>query len=243
MKQEEKEIRVKLTKPDFKKIEVEVEKSGKYLGEKKQKDEYFDNPQFLITNLNRGLRARWNNNTPTILEFKSLFYNQYSPSKINPWYIEEIAMAFPLKKNDLKTLDKILARLKFPKTNSPRKEMLDYELLKKFLAEYGLKPQIIVDKVRREYEYQNSIVTFDEVEGIGYFVEIESEAGPENIFYRLGINDLKIVRIGYNDILAQGRKNLIPNDERQKRYIENPCWNILEPEKDLVEKLLQKTAV
>ncbi len=243
LEKEEKEIKVKLTELIFKKIELEVKTSSKYLGEKRQKDEYFDNSQFLITNLNRGLRARWNNNNPVILEFKSLFYNPYSPSKINPWYIEEIAMPFPLKKNDLKTLDKILTRLKFPKLKSPQNGKLDYDLLRTFLKEYNLEPQIIVTKIRREYLYQNSTITFDEVEGVGYFLEIESETGPENLFYQLGIKDLKIVRFGYNDMLAKGRKNLIPNAEKQKRYIENPCWNILEPEKDLVEELLRKTAV
>lgn len=243
MKQEEKEIKVKLNKAVFTKIESEVKKSSKFLGEKKQKDEYFDNTQFLITNLNRGLRARWNNNKPVILEFKSLFYNQYSPSKINPWYIEEIAMPFPLQGNNLKSLDKILARLRFPKLKSLQSGKLDYDLLRTFLKEYNLEPQIIVTKIRREYLYQNSTITFDEVEGVGYFLEIESETGPENLFYQFGIKDLKIVRIGYNDILAKGRKNLISNAEKQKRFVNNPYWNILEPEKDLVEKLLRKTAV
>lgn len=243
MKQEEKEIKVRLAKQIFKKIESEVKKLSEYLGEKRQKDEYFDNLQFQITNLNRGLRVRWNNNNPTILEFKSLFYNPYSPSKINPWYIEEIPISFPLGKNELETLNQILTRLKFPKPKSLRKERLDYNLLRKFLMQYNLEPQIIVIKTRREYLYQDSTVTFDEVESLGYFMEIESKAGPENLFYQLGIKDLKIVRFGYNDMLAEGRKNLIPNDERQKRYFNNPCWNILEPEKDLVEKLLHTPRV
>lgn len=237
MGEEEKEVKIKLDELLFNRIESLVSESSKFLGEKLQKDEYFDNDIFYITNLNRGLRVRWNNNTPRVLEFKSLFYNPKAHLKNNPWYIEEIKMSLPLQKKDVKVLVKILKRLGF-RNNPQINEVSDYESLVTFLKKQGLFPVIVVVKKRREYKYLNAILTFDKVKDLGYFLEIESD-DPLKVIKKLGIKDFKLLRNGYNDMIAEGMPNFISNDERQKHFQSDIKWNILPSEKKLVEKLLK----
>jgi len=52
-------------------------------------------------------------------------------------------------------------------------EVGDCEKVKKFLEKLCLKPVITVKKRRKLFKYGNLTITFDEVEGLGTFVEIE----------------------------------------------------------------------
>jgi len=96
-----------------------------------------------------------------------------------------------------------------------------------------------VVKKRRQYKYQEATLVFDEVKGLGYFLEIESDE-PFAVVKKLGIKNFQLTRIGYNDMIAKNRPNFISNDKRQALFRRNPRWNVLPSEEKLVKKLLTK---
>ena len=98
---------------------------------------------------------------------------------------------------------------------------------------------IIVNKNRVGYQQGQVQYIFDYIEGLGYFLEIESESeDPLEILGKLQLEDYQLIRNGYNDMLAVNIPSYLPNEEKQKRFRENPSWNILPGEKDIVEEML-----
>jgi len=236
---EEKEIKIQVSKKIFDRVKKLI--VGKKLKEKvkKQTDIYFDNELMSITNLNRGLRIRFNGNVVSQLEFKSLFFNKHT-RKDNPWYIEEISLDMPLNKKSYKKLDSILQRLA---VSLPRLEMetLDYKGLKIALANVGLYPKITVTKDRQEFVGKNAIYVFDYIKELGYFIEIETNDGtdPLKIINKvIGNKDYSFIRNGYNDMVAKNIDNYLSNEVKQLLFKINHQWNILPTEEKLVDKLL-----
>ncbi|MDO8498266.1 MAG: CYTH domain-containing protein [bacterium] len=238
---EEREIKVQISKEQYDKLLGKSPLYSKQIKQVNQKDIYYDREDLYLTNLNRGLRVRFKGNTPELLEFKSLFYNPYTQNN-NPWFIEEIAFPFPLEVNNLEKLFSLLVRLNllspievtyysFEPSHFPRIEQI--------LLNLNLKPMIVVSKKRVGYEDGKVRYLFDYIEGLGYFLEIESEGeDPLKILNRLQIEDYRIVRNGYNDMLATKIVGYVPNEEKQKKFKENPSWNILPTEKELVAEML-----
>jgi predicted adenylyl cyclase CyaB len=85
-----------------------------------------------------------------------------------------------------------------------------------FIKVFGgaLEKEIIVDKIRTVYFYQNARIHFDDVDGLGSFVEIEvvinnfdEEKNSNNVMNDL-INILNIkgehrIKVGYRELLTQ----------------------------------------
>jgi predicted adenylyl cyclase CyaB len=73
----------------------------------------------------------------------------------------------------------------------------------------------IVDKVRELWMYGNTRIHVDDVDGLGYFVELETvitnqtntEAQAEHHFVKraLEIDDAKIVPVSYSDLILESR--------------------------------------
>jgi adenylate cyclase class IV len=237
MKQEEKEIKVKLSKESFNKIEKRVSSFASFKGQKIQKDEYFDTDKFFVTNLNRGLRIRWDDDKPKLVEFKSLFLKKSSNEK-DPWYIEEIKMPLPLSEKSVFKLKKVISRLGFGDVKRTGNRVYNYNNVSKLFNGIGLQRMVIVDKIRREYTTKDAVYVFDTIEGLGYFIEVEAN-NPIQILKNIGVKNIKVNRIGYNDMLAKGRPNYLSNEEKQKLFVIDPGWNVLPVEEKYVYKLLQ----
>jgi adenylate cyclase class IV len=244
---EEKEIKVRLSEDECKLLISELQLIQP-IKHSKQKDIYYDRQDLYITNLNRGLRIRYDGDEPKYLEFKSLFFNI---KKDNPWFIEENTFNLPLLCEDYYKLLTILLRLHLLPLNKDTYLWLirqkwdchnyidGIKSLNKCLLKANLVPMITVKKERTEYEKNRVIYTFDYIEGLGHFLEIESQnEDPVKILKRLPIEDYQIVRNGYNDMIAVNIPSYLPNEEKQRRFRENPGWNILPNEKEVVEEML-----
>lgn len=252
---EEKEVKVQLSPEQYNNLLAYLPSVAKVLKKIRQKDIYYDNKDLYITNLNRGLRIRFDEGVPFSLEFKSLFYNPYA-EKNNPWFIEEIVFPFPVVTKDLKNLFTILTRLKLPLSTSARCFLLNGPtskrsrgpfsscVIEEILLEHNLKPMIIVDKKRMIYQdNRNTQYVLDFIEGLGYFLEIESEIdNPLGVLESLPIDEeLQVIRSGYNDMLADKLVDYVPNEVKQRMFKEDQKWNVLDGEEELVEKLLSRS--
>lgn len=79
----------------------------------------------------------------------------------------------------------------------------------------SLSVKVVVDKVRRIYLHGNVRVHFDQVRGLGTFVEIEAMGGPkefrrlrrqaEEMARVLGLHRADLVRGSYSDLLVPSR--------------------------------------
>ncbi|MFA6076470.1 MAG: CYTH domain-containing protein [Candidatus Paceibacterota bacterium] len=237
---EEKEIKIKVDKNIFDEAKKYIKEHTKLTKTKFQIDEYFDTELFMFTNLNRGIRVRYNDKIPESVEFKSLFWNKYGNPN-NPWYIEEIGLKIPLDTESKITFRAILKRFNLS-LNIPEDIDVDYQLFKDLLNKIGLSPRIIVTKEREEYENDESTFVFDYIKELGYFIEIETKGiDPMDILKTIPvISDYSVVRNGYNDMVGENIPNLISNDIRQQLFRLNHSWNILETEVDIVNQLLKE---
>lgn len=83
-------------------------------------------------------------------------------------------------------------------------EVEDAEMAKEILRKIGHTDDVIVDKKRKVYEYKNSEIVIDDVEGLGHFVEIESPSEEElfEIEKEMGFNtSMRIEDMGYPDMV------------------------------------------
>ena len=238
---EEKEIKIKISKAQYNKLLSSRPRSSKLINPLNQKDVYYDREDLYITNLNRGLRVRFHEHSLVCLEFKSLFYNPYA-DKGNPWFIEEITFPFPLESNNLNKLFSILVRLDLlspVKATYCSPKLSHLFEVEQILSCADLKPMIVVNKKRVGYQDGKVQYVFDYIKGLGYFLEIESQQeDPLRILEKLNLDNCQIIRNGYNDMLAVDIPSYVSNDEKQRRFKKNPNWNILPSEKEMIEEIL-----
>lgn len=239
-KNEEKEIKVQISKKQYDKLLSNQLYQLKLIEKINQKDIYYDKEDMYITNLNRGLRVRFKGDSPHCLEFKSLFCNPYAQNN-NPWFIEEITLPFPLKLNSLNDFFSILVRLNLlsPITSTYYSSSLShFPQVEQVLLNSQLKPMITVRKNRVGYQDDQAEYFLDYIENLGYFLEIESQQdNPLDILEKLSLKEYQLIRNGYNDMLAVTVPAYLPNETKQEKFREDPMWNVLPSEKDLIEKI------
>lgn len=83
-------------------------------------------------------------------------------------------------------------------------EIEDCETMKEILRKIGHTDDVIVDKMRKVYNYKNSEIVIDNVKGLGYFVEIESPSEKElfEIEKEMGFKkEMQIWDKGYPDMV------------------------------------------
>lgn len=237
---EEKEIKILLDQKDFESIRGRAGQISTLIGQISLTDEYFDFDSLTLTNLNRGLRIRHVNGEPKSVQFKSLFYNPYTNSE-NRWFIEEISFPLPILGKNIISLNNLFQRLNLQTVELSQTSILFYDGFRKCLSTVGLNLITKVAKIRTEFENDEAIFMFDEVNNLGYFLEIEAKSGknPFDILRnRLGMNTFVRSHEGYNDMLLKGEPDYIPNDTKKGYYQENPLWNVLPSEITLVQNLL-----
>ena len=59
-------------------------------------------------------------------------------------------------------------------------EIENSEVLRNIFKNLDIKEIIVVDKKRRDYSYKNTIISLDEVRGLGRFIEIEFDGEAKN---------------------------------------------------------------
>ncbi len=243
MPQEEREIKIQLDREHFEDIHFSVATQNAVRGIQNQRDIYYDFPDYRITNLNRGLRVRFDEEKPSCFEFKSLFYNPYG-REANPWFIEELTFPFPIGDKGLANLRDLFTRLQIPAPLNTSSEPISFGALDVLFQKLGLAPSATVTKHRSEYESEEAVFTFDFIEELGYFIEVEAKSGHDPISIleqELHILDFRIIREGYNDMMLRGNPNCISTKDKLERFRINPSWNILPTETTYVQDLLRRS--
>jgi len=233
---EERELKISLSEEVFESLQERISQLGLSSTTAHLTDVYYDDSNFLLTNLNRGMRVRSASASPTVLEFKSLFYiPDLRPE--NPWLVEEVQFEMPIQDDDVDAVSRILKRLGRPMASDLKN--ISAELL---LKAAGFYPRITVDKDRVEYQHPEYLWVFDKVEGLGNFVEVEAgpEIDPQRVLDSfLNKSDYVIVREGYNDMIARNEPGVVPSSIRQGKFFQDSGWNLLPGEYQIIHALLQ----
>ncbi len=88
----------------------------------------------------------------------------------------------------------------------------DFEAARELLESLGFSPVVTVRKKRRYYRVssENAVVTLDEVEDLGCFVEVEVLDGSEervlNVIRRLGLEDYPRTTLSYLELLLEKKR-------------------------------------
>ena len=164
----EMEIKIKLTKEEYEKLNKKMKLIGKFLLQSNQQDIYYQTDYF-DGDIDKLLRLRLSGNK------KVLTYKKYN----NNMYCEEYEVEINNSNNLIKIFDSI-----------------------------GLKKIIEVKKERNIYSYQDKYeVSLDNVDKLGYFIEIEVVGTINNYFEE------------YDNLLKNSRNlGLNLNNIEQKRY-------------------------
>lgn len=237
---EEREIKLSVSERTFHTVLETLRPEAKDVIATQVTDTYYDDPAFSLTNLNRGLRLRTGSHIPTVLEFKSLFYIPSMRAK-NPWLIEEQTFRLPIQTLEIAGLEGIFNRFKKSLIKKPGLTQYDKDDIDSLIKQSGLDARIVVAKDRTEVVNNQRTFSFDHIQGLGYFVEIEThdKSNPIDLIGTLsGLADYQIVREGYNDMVAQKYPEVVPAKQRQQRFVSTPSWNILPGEEDVIKALL-----
>lgn len=228
---QEKEIKVQIKEDIFKKLARELED----LYPKKeidQKDEYYDTSELFLTNLCRGIRVRYDSGIPVSLEYKALFFRP----KLHKFFVEEVPFELPLSEREILRMNEILKRLGLDPI--PLSDIG----FQNALSAIELIPMITVTKHRLEFASDKATYTLDHIEEAGYFLEIEVKdvaTEPEDLLLKLLDESMYTpVQIGYNETVASRYDVWIPNSITQRLFRLNPYWNVLDSEREYVERLL-----
>lgn len=193
-----------------------------------QTDVYFDNDNYDIINLKRGLRLRYSSGKLKSLEFKSLFKGE------NGFAVEEVKL-FDKNTLDYAGLENILVN---------RLDICNQELfsqnkkgvaVEKFLSGLNLVPAVTLKKDRQVYIDQEKKVEVcvDMIYGLGTFVEVEAIDSTSPLFDELitkfeksGFASLDKTHAGYLDLMLSKNSKILSKSAFENKYLENPKWNV-----------------
>ncbi|MDR2369702.1 MAG: CYTH domain-containing protein [Mycoplasmataceae bacterium] len=219
-------------------IEKIIEKFGlRRDGFEELRDVYWDNEDCKIMNLKRGLRVRFLFGVLKSVEFKSLFVNAMGKR-----LIEEISLLDEQQNIDLVKLNNLIVnRLQLSQTKVKNENNIN-----NILSNYGLSPCMIISKKRSVFTdtKKNITVTVDLVENLPPHLEVELVGDDYDAYQEFIVqlkktlpDDLREVKLGYNDLLAQKNPKILPLEVFLHRFEHDPEWNVLESEKKLVQEL------
>ncbi len=222
-------------------VQVLVRYGFKRINQITQNDIYWDDSNYSITNLKRGLRARSVDGDIQNVEFKSLFKNEKGQQ-----IVEEISL---LKENqylDVEAISEILTN----RLGMKNIEKLSGNMtMSATFNAYGLKPQIYLNKRRTMYidDRSNIEACIDRIDGISPHLEIELIGKDQERYYELVSllqeqmgHAVRKVDKGYLDMIAESNKKICSSHEFDLRFKNNPDWNVLPNERKLVINLFKK---
>jgi adenylate cyclase class IV len=203
-----------------------------------QKDIYWDNDICSINNLKRGLRMRYVSGELKTVEFKCLFVADNRENFV----VEEISLLINGRLDIEKLRSMLVNRMAI--VSDAHIDAINPNDTPEFqLASLGLKPAIVLDKQRHLFiDAANSIeVGIDNIKGIPLHIEIEL-TGKDDASYLAfiksiqSLDSLELIQVymGYTDLLSAQNPHLKSKEEYDALFAQNPSWNVLESEKEIV---------
>ncbi|MDO8647831.1 MAG: class IV adenylate cyclase [Candidatus Diapherotrites archaeon] len=232
---EEKEIKIRLRDNiPLNAVFERIEKLGfKKAEEKIQVDSYFDYENFYLSENAQALRIRTENGAEKCFEFKALFYLE---CKKYPWFVEEICIDFLIK--DQQKLKEVFGLLGIESTSSNQPET-PKELVE-LLAESKIMKMFDIKKHRTSFQKEGTTIEVDQVDGLGNFLEIESDLEPHELLHEFGFGELgSEVRFGYVSAFREKFYGIDYSSQKEK-FEKQPDWNVLESEREFYKKLCEK---
>ena len=228
---EEKEIKVRiLDNHSIDKIKKNIEElfNIKFEGGKQDNDVYYDLKDNYYFNLNHGLRIR----NDEEIAYKVLFF--IPKKRPNPWFVLEKEYKLPMSKQNLMHLFNVAnidCDLKIP-------TIIDIHKLKEILQRLKFVEKIKIDKIRWSAKNEIYKICVDSVNKLGLFVEIEVNDDNYLDKFRNKLPfQFKEIRHGYTDLYAKEvLKIKVPNFK--ENFLNNPDWNYLSGQKQLITQLL-----
>lgn len=217
-------LKVKVSKSIFQKEKARF----KGLSEVIQEDVYYDFPDCRNLNAKRELKLRIANGIFEKIEFETVFFLEIR----NKWVVEEIEL-------NQSSASSIFRRLGLNDVEIPIQVFKDNQTARCFFEDLGLKQQWTVKKKRHWIRQEWGTIYFEEIEGLGFFIELElAEGDPEKILAQLEIQYKRIIRLGDTEFLIdRDPKKFINSDLKEKIFKEKPSWNVTPVDQDLYRDL------
>lgn len=154
-----------------------------YVGKKQQNDIYYDTYDYKLF-LNAVFLRKRNN---SVIDIK---YN-FDKSDISHLFCNENRFNYPLSKNDSHSLDCFLSQL-----------IQSVEIEEDIIKKYQLNEYVVINKTRDIYQGVNIEVSFDFIDKLGYFIEIEAKTkdGIDFVNYFLNKNNIQRIKTGYVEL-------------------------------------------
>jgi adenylate cyclase class IV len=198
----------------------------------RQKDVYWDDSLYTITNKKRGLRVRYVADELDSFEFKSLFINE-AGEKV----VEEVGLLNDGELNELKLQEILTNRFEFV-------QLYRGANLEEILLSYGLKPAYSINKTREIYREKNGNIeiSVDKIECLNPHIEIEYMDGNPQIYENI-VEKFKQIDIfnpttkGYVELVMGNTPGIRSSEEFERLFAENPKWNVMHGEESIVEML------
>lgn len=154
-----------------------------YVGQKQQIDTYYDTPNYTLFLNAVFLRKR----NDKVVDIK---YN-FDKTDISHLFCNETSFKFPLSEGAKNSFDVFLSQLIQPVKN-------DDDIFQK----YQLEEFVVINKSREIYQGNDIEVSFDIVENLGEFIEIEAktEKGITNIKNYMQSKNIQRITTGYVEL-------------------------------------------
>lgn len=223
---------------DYLKLSELIKKLGLSLtSSEEQRDEYWDNKNFKIINLKRGLRIRYSASGIKSIQFKSLFKKENGN-----YFIEELDLLnhgkfdLELLKNILHERLGVIANNKIKSLDSPQK----------ILKSLDLDIAVVFNKKRSTYSDNDKkyLLFVDEVEGLPLHIEIEAcdreTLNQVSFEFEKNLDLVKTGQKGYLGILFGNKKGILSEEEFDRRFKKDPKWNLQANELEMYENIFNK---
>ncbi|HUS83907.1 MAG TPA: CYTH domain-containing protein [Anaerolineales bacterium] len=199
-----------------------------------QEDTYFDFPDCRNLNAKRDLRVRTEAGILASIQFKTIFF---LPAR-GKWVVEE----FDFNES---TAGAIFARLGVDTAGISVPALDDSAAATAFFRQLGLRAQLVVAKKRRRTKQDWGEICFDQLEGLGYFIELEMLAGePEGKLAELGIEFEEAIRLGYTELFCdRDPKRFIGSHLKERMFKRLPSWNVSSVDLPLYHRLSSRRVV
>lgn len=153
--------------------------------------------------------------------------------KEKKFFIDRAKFEFPISYQNFKG---ILSRISGSFNETLEYKELDLNLVKKFLQDEGISPQIDICQERFAWNEGTAWITLCKIKNLGHYIEIISTDDEANKIFGSMVSkevDTRFIDCGYVDIyMNENPKKFYSTVTKQRMFDDNSQWNILNTDID-----------
>ena len=150
------------------------------------------------------------------------------------FFTDRVRFEFPIRYENFRG---ILSRISGSSNKTLKDKELDSELVKEFLKNEGIYPQIDICQERFVWNEGTARITLCRIKNLGYYIEIISTNDrAKKIFESIVSKEVgsRLIDFGYVDIyMNENPTKFYSTVTKQRMFADNSQWNILDTELDL----------